>query len=305
LDGSNVTVGQFGGWAPIGAVQTAGGYDVAWKVTGADEYTVWNTDSQGNYISNLIGAVSGNSYALESFEPIFNQDLNGDGVIGLYVTPGTGMQISQPLAAAAGAAMIGAGATLELAAANSASITFAASTGMLKLDQPSTFSAQIFGFTGDGALAGSDEIDLKGINFDTAQDSYVSGVLTVTDGTHSAALNFNGTYVLANFKLADDGSGGTIVYDPPVPGPPQGAIGTHLSTDASNDAFVFHPELGHFAANQQAGAAPVQHEHGEFAGARLAAVHEAHENIVFGEVPHEVLAIHGAALAQTHHAYLL
>ena len=42
--------GQFGAWTPIGAEQTASGYDVAWKITGADQYTVWNTDSSGNYI---------------------------------------------------------------------------------------------------------------------------------------------------------------------------------------------------------------------------------------------------------------
>ena len=30
---------QFGGhWVPIGAEQTASGYEVAWKVTGADKY---------------------------------------------------------------------------------------------------------------------------------------------------------------------------------------------------------------------------------------------------------------------------
>ena len=67
---------------PIGAEQTATGYEVAWKVTGADQYTVWNTDSNGNFISG-IGAVSGSSYALESLEASFQQDLNGDGTIGL------------------------------------------------------------------------------------------------------------------------------------------------------------------------------------------------------------------------------
>ena len=86
--GADVTAGEFGGWVPIGAVQTASGYDVAWEIPGANEYTVWSTDSNGNYISNLIGVVSGTSTALESFEPIFQQDLNGDGVIGLYAAPG-------------------------------------------------------------------------------------------------------------------------------------------------------------------------------------------------------------------------
>lgn len=71
--------GEFGGWTPIGAVQTASRYDVAWKMTGVDEYTVWVTDSIGNYTSNVIGAVSGTGSALETLEPTFNQDLNGDG----------------------------------------------------------------------------------------------------------------------------------------------------------------------------------------------------------------------------------
>src|SRR5438105_5050850 len=35
--GAAVTAGQFGGWTPIGAEQTSSGYDVAWKMTSADE----------------------------------------------------------------------------------------------------------------------------------------------------------------------------------------------------------------------------------------------------------------------------
>jgi hypothetical protein len=230
-NGSPVT-SDWGGWSPIGAVKTASGYDVAWKLAGADEYTVWSTDNNGNYISNLIGHVSGTTTALESFELIFNQDLNADGVVGLYVAPSGTLEVTQALVGSSGAATIGAGAVLELTAADSATVVSGASTGILKLDQPSTFSGTIFGFTGDGTLAGSDQVDVKGINFSTVHDSYANGVLTVTDGTHGAALNFNGIYVLANFKLADDGSGGTIVYDPPVPGPSQGGTGTHVSTDA-------------------------------------------------------------------------
>jgi hypothetical protein len=84
--GMDAVAGQFGGWAPIGAERTATGYDVAWK-SGADAYTVWSTDSSGNYITNLIGAVSGTSNALQSFEPIFHQDLNIDGLIGPPTTP--------------------------------------------------------------------------------------------------------------------------------------------------------------------------------------------------------------------------
>src|SRR6202048_658495 len=82
-NGTPFVAGQFGAWTPIGVEQTASGYEVAWKVTGADEYTVWNTDSSGNYTSNAIGVVSGSSVLLESLEPSFQQDLNGDGLIGV------------------------------------------------------------------------------------------------------------------------------------------------------------------------------------------------------------------------------
>ncbi len=44
----------------------------------------------------------------------------------------------------------------------------------------------------------------------------MSGTLTVTDGTHTARLTMLGSYVAANFHLADDGHGGTLVNDPPV-----------------------------------------------------------------------------------------
>ena len=81
-NGAPVVAGQSGGWAPIGAEQTASGYEIAWKLTGADQYGVWNTDSSGNYLSS-IGVVSGASTALKSLETSFHQDLNGDGVIGL------------------------------------------------------------------------------------------------------------------------------------------------------------------------------------------------------------------------------
>ena len=81
--GAAITVGQIGTWNPIGVEQTSGGYQVAWKVAGADQYTVWNTDSSGNYLSSPIGAVSGSDATLKAFESTFNQDLNGDGTTGV------------------------------------------------------------------------------------------------------------------------------------------------------------------------------------------------------------------------------
>ena len=83
--GAPVTVGQFGAWTPIAAQQTATGYEVALEQMGADQYGVWNTDSSGNFVSGPLGNVSGTSAALESMELSFNNDLNGDGTIGVPV----------------------------------------------------------------------------------------------------------------------------------------------------------------------------------------------------------------------------
>src|SRR6476469_9136896 len=80
--GSPVVAGQYGQWAPIAANQTASGYQVVWKLTGADQYLAWNTDSSGNCVSGALDPTSGTSAALQSMEIGFNQDLNGDGSIG-------------------------------------------------------------------------------------------------------------------------------------------------------------------------------------------------------------------------------
>ena len=56
--GAQVQPGQFGAWMPIDSVPTAGGYKIAWKHGAADEYVVWNTDTNGNWLSQayvLVG----------------------------------------------------------------------------------------------------------------------------------------------------------------------------------------------------------------------------------------------------------
>jgi serralysin len=88
--GAPVTAGQFDPWAPIGAEQTADGYQIAWKMEGADQFTVWHTDSDGNYLWTDIGVVSGSSATLEALEPSFQQDLNNDGTIGVPTNAGSG-----------------------------------------------------------------------------------------------------------------------------------------------------------------------------------------------------------------------
>jgi hypothetical protein len=204
FNGTPYVVGASGTWTPIGAEQVSGGgYDVALKVPGSDLYTVWSTDSNGNYNATVLGSVSGASTALESIESVFHQDLNGDGVIGTSATIATG-------------------ATLELTAADSVSVQFNGATGKLILDHSTGFAGQISNLTGNGSLSGSDQIDLKDIAFGAGTTvSYAgtstSGTLTVTDAQdHTANIALVGNYLGSTFTPSSDGSGGTIVIDPPV-----------------------------------------------------------------------------------------
>ena len=83
LGGAAVVAGEFGAWRPIAAEAAETGYVVVWKDDDADLYFVWNTDAKGNYLWTSMGAVPGSHHAIESRETMFDQDLSGDGRIGV------------------------------------------------------------------------------------------------------------------------------------------------------------------------------------------------------------------------------
>jgi len=257
--GTAVTAGQLGAWTPIAVEQTATGYDVAWKVAGADQYGVWYTDSSGNFISNTA-VVSGTSAMLESFESVFHHDLNGDGIINTPTTviEATG-NVLLTLSQVTQAATIDAGSSLELTGADSGTVKFSGTTGTLVLDQSSLFTGKILNLTGDGNPSSSDQIDLKDISFGAGTTySYAGdvsgGILTVRDAqNHTANLSLVGNYTNSTFTLSSDGHGGTIAIDPPKDGFHfvSAAAVTGGSTapavtigGAANDAFVFHAPPG-------------------------------------------------------------
>jgi hypothetical protein len=223
FEGAPVVVGEFVGNAPIAAEATATGYLIAWKVPGADQYAVWTTDSSGNYVSHVVGGVSGSNATLESLEPAFYQDLNADGVIG---SAGTAIEVTGNVVLGLNpftqAVSIDAGAALELTGAATGSVTFNGATGTLSLDQSSTFTAHVYGLTGNGNLAASDAIDLKDVKFASATvDPYAGntagGTLTVSDTQgHVAHISLVGDYTGSSFTLSPDSGGGTIVIDPPL-----------------------------------------------------------------------------------------
>jgi hypothetical protein len=191
--GALVTEGQFANTSFIGAIQTSTGYDVAMKNTSTGLFTVWNVDSNGNYVNNLIANAAPNSSALLSMEMTLQQDLNGDGVI-----------------------TIPNGQTMELTGSFSGEIVFGGAAGTLIIDHSDQFHGTI-----GGQLTTTDVIDFKdigaGSNAALAYSGHNSpGTLTVSDGSHTAHVALLGSYSLANFTASSDGHGGTSVVDPPL-----------------------------------------------------------------------------------------
>jgi hypothetical protein len=202
LGGTDVVAGLFGAWSPFGAVQTASGYEVAWKNPGANQYNVWTTDSGGNFLSQT-GVVSGTDYTLESLESTFGQDLNGDGLIG--------------------SSTIGASDTLKVVSTYSGQVSFTASTGTLELLNSSSFAGTVAGMTAQDTIDFAD-IDPTKVHQPIYSGNASGGTVTVTDGAHTANIALLGDYMASSFVASSDGHGGTNVVDPSATGTSQTAF---------------------------------------------------------------------------------
>jgi hypothetical protein len=154
------------------------------------------------------------------------------------------------------AAVIDAGATLELSGVDSGSVTFKGATGTLVLDHSMSFTGKLINLTGNGNPTSSDQIDLRDIGFGSGTEvSYwgnsTGGALTVTDAqNHVAHIALVGNYINSTFNLSSDGQDGTMVIDPPKENFNFASAGgeTNVSAaspvsigGAANDAFVFQP----------------------------------------------------------------
>ncbi|WP_158271819.1 S8 family serine peptidase [Methylosinus sporium] len=83
--GGAVTAGQFSGWSPVAAAQTASGYVAALRSADAASYSIWSVDAGGNYVTSVD--IEKNDPRLWSYETQFNFDLGGDGKIGAPLSP--------------------------------------------------------------------------------------------------------------------------------------------------------------------------------------------------------------------------
>jgi hypothetical protein len=123
----------------------------------------------------------------------------------------------QGMVSGAGSATIGAGGQIEFGAAASCAVGFTGSAGKLILDDSQQFSGSIAGLS--PAHAG-DVVDLSDISFASATETYAgttaSGVLTISDGSHTATLALVGNFTIGSFAFSADASGHVQFHDPAV-----------------------------------------------------------------------------------------
>ncbi|MGB7222033.1 MAG: hypothetical protein WBD49_05955, partial [Bradyrhizobium sp.] len=188
-------------------------------------------------------------------------DLSGDyrsGDIEFATDHAGGTLFSDP-AANSGAVTIDSGTTLDIAAASTATVSFAngnGNTGELVLADSKDFTGTIVGFTGDGTISNSDLVDLADVNIANValnKTTYTdhgndTGTLTLYNANGQAldSINLSGTYQLANFTIENDGDGGTLIVDPPVNTNGQSSANTHMASNQNPtgtqaaDGFAFN-----------------------------------------------------------------
>jgi Ca2+-binding RTX toxin-like protein/20S proteasome alpha/beta subunit len=206
--GSAVTAGEFGGWTPIGAEAVSGGYDVAWKMAGADQYLTWTVDGGGNYVT-ASATVAGGSYALESLETLLHQDLNGDGTIGVVTTTIESAGASALVQVADNYALqsVGGGAGLQLKYMGSA-----VTAGQFGGWTPIGAEAVSGGYQVEWKLAGTNQfltwtLDGNGNYVDTpSSGSGTSYVLRSSERLFQQDLNGDGTIGFATTTIESAGS---------------------------------------------------------------------------------------------------
>jgi len=232
-----------------------------------------------------------------------------------------------------GTATIQGAGSIEFGSTTTSNVTFAAGAdGTVTFDAASTLTGKlsITGFTL------GDTIDLADINFSGSGPTltFNKGILTVSDGTDTAQIRMIGNFTLASFHAASDGSGGTLITDPPPTSPPTSnssanvalnenitshgfpatdppqstqtiatSSPTGITGGSGADTFIFPPHFGeNTITNFDVQNNTIELPHSEFASvaAVLADIHRVGANVEIAPDPHDVITLNNVTAAQLH-----
>ena len=160
-------------------------------------------------INEAAGLINGNDTKALIIDTGANTIVND----GFIEATGAGGVTVKSAVAGTGSAQVTDG-TLFFASSFSQNVAFG-TAGVLELADSEIYTGSISGFSKTGHTS----LDLLDIGFVGSTEATFSGtktggVLTVTDGTHTAKINLEGNYLSSTFVASSDGHGGTIVIDP-------------------------------------------------------------------------------------------
>jgi hypothetical protein len=193
-----------------------------------DNATILGGTLQTSGSKGLIETVSGSNDALDgghissgsTVEVNGNTTLTLDSTIdnsGTLLVNGGTLDVAGVLTG--GATDISGAGKMVIAQASGESVVFqTGSTGQVVLDQATSYTGEISGFATTQSIDLTD-IDFAAgvkINYQSNNRQNTSGVLTITKGTETVHIELAGSYTLANFRVASDGEGGTLLTDPTV-----------------------------------------------------------------------------------------
>ena len=193
LNGAAVTTSTFGTYNLIGAVVSGGGYEVALKdsTPGSNNYILLATDSTGNFTSVVTNpaVVTGQDFSLEQQEPVFGQDLNGDGRLATVVSSGIST-LSLTSASANTIVQLAANATSATGGLNAGTLSLAGSASTLFLSAASaTIEVSLQSSTGVEVISGFQyTIDALNIDLKGAASSVLTAADILVSGSHAIAI---------------------------------------------------------------------------------------------------------------------
>ena len=191
------------------ATYAIGGAGV-WTLAGVNTLAAGQTLKVQGVVQAGAGATLDNAGVVKVTSALVLGDLTNDGKVKVA---GGGVEVQGDVSGT-GKVKINTG-EFQTDAAFSQNVAFTGASGELVLADLQAYAGTISGFS----TAGGTSLDLEDIAFvDASQASFLGttsgGVLTVSDGTHTAHITLVGDYLGSTFTVSGDGSGGTTIVDP-------------------------------------------------------------------------------------------
>jgi hypothetical protein len=137
---------------------------------------------------------------------------------GSIVASGDTVTVNSPITGVGTDLIQGGGKMVFNASVSSGQTVDFSGGGTLQLDKSALFTGTISGLTKSNAVDLADLSWVSGKMKATFVGNTSGGVLTVTNGATSINLNLSGNYTKSRWNLSQDGTGGTLVVDPPING---------------------------------------------------------------------------------------